>query len=315
MTRYCLRRAGSAVIVLILASFGIFGILHLAPGNPAVVLAGPDATPSVVAAITHSLGLDKPLPDQYWAWLHGVLTGQLGRSYILGVPISSLILHNLGNTAELTVAAALIAVIAGFLLGVLGAVTRNRFGQAVLTGINTLALAVPTYVSGIVLILVFSLAIPLLPPGGVVPLSALGSLPRYLIMPAFCLALPVAAVFSRYLADALRQALGEDFIRTARATGVSRWRIIWRHALPNALPQILAILGIQFGTMLGGAAIVEALFAWPGVGQLLVTSTQDRDYLVVQDLLLWGVLIFTVLQLLTDLGYAWLDPRVRLENR
>jgi peptide/nickel transport system permease protein len=315
MIRYCLRRAGSAVIVLVLASFGIFGILHLAPGNPAVVLAGADATPSVVAAITASLGLNKPLPVQYWAWLHGVLTGQLGRSYILGVPIGSLILHNLSNTAVLTVAASLIAVIVGFVLGVLGAITRNRFGAAVLTGINTIALAVPTYVSGIVLILVFSLAIPLLPPGGVAPLSAPGSLLRYLIMPAFCLALPVGAVFSRYLADALRQVLGEDFIRTARATGVSRWRIIWRHALPNALPQILAILGIQFGTMLGGAAIVEALFAWPGVGQLLVTSTQDRDYLVVQDLLLWGVLIFTVLQLLTDLGYAWLDPRVRLESR
>jgi peptide/nickel transport system permease protein len=313
--RYCLRRAGSAVIVLIGASFGIFGILHLAPGNPAVVLAGADASPTVVAAITRSLGLDKPLPDQYWAWLHGVLTGQLGRSYILGVPIGQLILHNLGNTAELTVAAAVIALIVGFVLGVLGAVTRNRFGRGVLMGVNTLALAVPTYVSGIVLILIFSLALPILPPGGVVPLSSPGSALRYLIMPAFCLALPVAAVFSRYLADALRQVLGEDFIRTARATGVSRWRIIWRHALPNALPQILAILGIQFGTMLGGAAIVEALFAWPGVGQLLVTSTQDRDYLVVQDLLLWGVLVFTVLQLLTDLGYAWLDPRVQLENR
>jgi peptide/nickel transport system permease protein len=315
VTRYCLNRTASAAIVLVLASFGIFGILHLAPGNPAIVLAGPDATPDTVAAITHQLGLDRALPVQYWAWLHGVLTGHLGRSYILGVPIGRLILRNLANTAELAVVGAIVAAVLGFVLGVLGATVRNRFGRGVLMTVNTVALAVPTYISGIVLILLFALAWPILPPGGVIPLSqGPGEVLRYLVMPAVCLALPVAAVFSRYLADSLRDVLGEDYIRTARAAGVSRHRTVWRHALPNALPQMLAVVGIHLGNMLGGAAIVEALFAWPGVGQLIVTSTESRDYLVVQDLLLWGVLIFIVLQLVTDLAYPWLDPRVRLEQ-
>ncbi len=313
MVLYALRRIPSALVVLFLASVAIFAVLHLAPGNPAVVLAGPDADAVTIAAITHQLGLDRPLPVQYAIWLRGILTGQLGQSYVLGAPIASLIGRGLGNTAQLTGAAVLLAVGLGFAAGTIGATTRSRVVRAAVVTFTTISFAVPTFISGVLLVLVFAVWLRVLPPGGHASLvtDPLGGL-RFLILPAVCLALPASAVIARFLQTSLSAVLEDEYIRTARAKGLPAARTLLRHALPNALPPVVTVLGIQIGQLLGGAVIVEAIFAWPGLGQLILQSFVSRDYLVVQDLVLLAVTVFIVFQTLTDIAHAALDPRIRL---
>ncbi len=302
------------MVVLFLASIAIFGVLRLTPGSPAAVLAGPSATPETIAAITGQLGLDQALPQQYLRWLGGLFSGHLGTSYVVGAPISTLIQQGAGNTLELTLSALILAIIGGGLLGTLGAVSRGRVTGSVLRLVNTLSFAVPTFVSGVVLVAVFAVRLPVFPPGGHVsilqyPITAL----RYIALPAICLAIPVSAVIARYLETALRQALEEDYVRTATAKGLTRRAIVVSQALPNALPSVVTVIGIQVGQLLGGALIVEAIFAWPGLGRLILTAVVGRDYLLVQDLLLLAVALFVVLQTATDILHAALDPRLRRE--
>ncbi|MCX4978869.1 ABC transporter permease [Streptomyces sp. NBC_00620] len=310
MLRYALRRVPSALLVLLVASVLVFGVLRLAPGDPAVVLAGPDASAATVAEVRSSLGLDAALPVQYWTWLTGVLTGDLGTSFILGAPITELIWHSLGNTLELTAAALLLALAGGGAAGiVLGTARRARL----LSGAVNLALAVPPYVTGVLLVLVLAVTFRVLPASGHESLLAdpvIGV--QYLLLPALCLALPTGAVLARFLAASLRRSRQEDFVRTGRAKGVTEGRLLARHVLPGALPPVVTVLGIQVGQLLGGAIVVEAVYAWPGVGQLLLQAVLSRDYLLVQDLLLFAVAVFVVLQTLTDLVQAGLDPRARI---
>lgn len=314
MLRYTLRRVPSGFIVLVVASVAVFGLIHLAKGDPAALAAGPDASPAQVAAKRHELGLDRSLVHQYLSWLHGLLTGNLGRAYVSGTPVGQLIGDSVGNTLELTVAASLLTVVLGGVAGLLLGSVRRRSGQAVLGGLVGLAFAIPTYVSGVLLVLVFAVTLPILPAGGHESLFAdpvIGV--QYLIMPALCLALPAAATVARFLSTALRQELDEEYLHAGVAKGLTNRRLLLRHALPNALPPVLAVLGIQIGQMLGGAIVVEAIFAWPGVGQLIRDSVLDHEYLVVQDLLLFAVAVFVVLQIVVDLLHAAVDPRVRVE--
>lgn len=315
MLRYALRRVPSAVLVLFIASIAVFAILHLAPGDPAALAAGPDASPSTVAAVRQQLGLDQSLPHQYLSWLGGVLTGNLGNSYVRHVPIATLIGNGAGNTLELAFGAIVLAVILGGVAGLVLGVVRNRLVQSVMTSLTALAFAVPPYVSGLLFVLLFAVTIRLLPSGGhasVLADPAYGI--QYLIMPALVLALPAAAVLARFLSTSLRQVYDEEFIRTGVAKGLRGRRIVLRHAVPNALPPVLTVLGIQVGQMLSGAIVVEAVFAWPGVGQLIIDSVKSDDYLVVQDLLLIAVAVFVVIQTVTDLVHAAIDPRVALEQ-
>ena len=315
MVGYAARRVPSALLVLVLASVVIFGILRLTPGDPAVVLAGPDASPGTIASIEHDLGLDQPLPVQYQRWVTGLVTGNLGHSYVLGAPIATLIGRGAGNTLELTLGAMVVALLLGLTLGILGATTRNRAGQFVLMVVNTVTFAVPTFISGVVLVLLFAVSIKLLPPGGQLSLfkdPALGI--QFLILPALCLALPVSAVLARFLQTSMRQVLEQDYIRTAVTKGQRRRVVLLRHALPNALPPVITVLGIQVGQLLGGAVIVEAIFAWPGLGQLILHAVLSRDYLLVQDLLMLGVVVFIVLRTAAELVQAAIDPRIRLAS-
>lgn len=315
MLRYIGRRIPSALAVLVFASALIFAIIRLIPGDPATTLAGPDATPASVAAIRHNLGLDRSVPAQYAHWIGQIATGHLGRSYMIGGNIGSLVLNSFGNTLVLTVTALVLAVVIAFGVGPIWATTRNRWLEAALTTTNTLAIALPTFVTGVLLVLLFGVVFPILPSGGV-PLDGLLARPvitaQYLLMPALCLALPVSAVLSRFVAETLRSEMHQPYIATATALGISRRRIVWRHALRNALPTTLTVLGIQIGNLLGGAVLVEAIFAWPGVGLLIEQAISRRDYPVVQILLLLAVAIFVTVQLLTDVAHAYLDPRVRI---
>lgn len=314
MRGYLLRRLPSALLVLLGASFLIFAILRLVPGDPATSLAGPDADAATVAAIRERLGLDAPLLSQYAHWLGSLLTGDLGPSYAIGGQTSDLIGDGLGATAELTLAALLLVIALGTAFGMLGATSPRRWVRTSIRVVTTAALAVPPFVSGVLLVLLFAVVLGVLPPGGRVPfLTAPDLAAQYLLLPALCLALPSAAVLGRYLKDGIERALAEDFIRTATAAGVTPRRLLWRHALPNALPPVVTLLGMQTGHLLGGAVLVEAIFAWPGLGQLAEQGLTRRDYPVVQDLLLLLVAVFVFVQLLTDLVYAWLDPRIRWE--
>jgi peptide/nickel transport system permease protein len=315
MGRYLLRRLPSALAVLLLASMAIFAMLRLVPGDPASMLAGPDAPPEAVAAIRSELGLDAPLVQQYLGWLGHVLSFDLGRSYLIGGQIADLVRAGLVNTLVLTGAAVLLAVASSLVLALVWARTRHPLLDSLLTGTNALALALPTFVTGVLLVLVFGLVIPVLPTGGTPP-DGFFARPdlavQYLLLPAVCLALPASAALTRFLTEALRTELEAPYVVTARAAGVPPRRLLVAHALPAALPTYLTALGLQAGSLLGGAVLVEAVFNWPGLGQLAARAIDSRDYPVVQVLLLLSVAVFVAVQLATDLVHAWLDPRIRI---
>ncbi|GAB7185506.1 ABC transporter permease [Kitasatospora sp. Ki12] len=314
MRTFLLKRLPSGLLVLALASFLVFLILRLIPGDPATSLAGPDASPAAVEAIRAQLGLDQPLFGQYLGWLGRLLSGDLGPSYAIGGQVADLIGNGLGATAQLALGALLLVVLIALPLAVAGATTRSRPLAAVIQAVTTAVLAMPPFVTGVLLVLVLAVSLRLLPAGGHESLLAAPDLAlQYLAMPALCLALPSAAVLARYLKDGIERALAEDYVRTATALGVSRRRIVWRHALPNALPSAVTVLGLQIGHLIAGAVLVERIFAWPGLGQLIEQGVARRDYPVVQDLLLLVVAVYVAVQLLTDLAYAWLDPRIRWE--
>jgi len=315
MIRYLIGRLPSALVVLFLASLLIFFTMRLVPGDPAVVLAGPDATPESIESIRHSLGLDKSVVAQYFSWIGDVLTFDLGRSYILGGQIADLVLAGLGNTAVLAGTALLLAVVLSLALSIAVVAWPNRWLTAAVNTINTVSVALPNFVTGVLLVLVFAVIFPVLPSGGVPP-AGFWAQPditvQYLLLPAVCLALPVAASLTRFLSESLRTEMNQQYVITARAAGVARWNLVTRTALRNAVPTMLTVVGIQTGHLLGGAVLVEAIFAWPGIGQLIEQGIGRRDYPVVQVLLLLSVTIFVLIQLLTDILHAYLDPRIRI---
>lgn len=313
MLNYSLRRIPSGLLILAVSAVVIFFLLRATGGDPAAIKAGADASPDTIAAIRDQLGLDQPLPMQFLSWLGGLVSGNLGNSLVTNAPLASLIGNGLGATLLLTAAATVIAVLLGGLLGILMATAHNRAAQAALNGITGLLLSIPTYVSGVLLILVFSEVLGALPVGGYKPFFEDPEISiQYLAMPALCLAMPAAAVVARFLATSMRQVMDEDYIRTGRAKGLGGGRLLMRHIVPNSLPPVFTILGIQIGQMLGGAIVVEAIFAWPGVGSVLAGAVLTRDYYLIQDILLIAVGVFVIMQILTDLAHAAVDSRVRL---
>ncbi|MFD3591751.1 ABC transporter permease [Nocardia sp. NPDC058640] len=318
MTGYLLRRLPSALVVLFAASVLIFLLLRLVPGDPASILAGNDATPDSIAAIRHQLGLDRSIPVQYLSWLADVFTLDLGRSYMIGGEIAELVGRGLSNTLALTGTALLLAVVLSVSVSVVSVLWPNRWLSTVVAAANTIAVALPTFVVGPLLVLVFAVALPVLPAGGVPPdgfIARPDIAVQYLLLPAICLALPVAAALTRFLTEALRTELTKPYVLTARSLGVPHREIVTRGALRNALPTMLTVLGLQTGHLLGGAVLVEAVFVWPGIGQLIEQGISRRDYPLVQVLLLLSVAVFVLIQLITDIAHAWLDPRIRIGGR
>lgn len=318
MLRYSLSRIPSALIVLVVGSVLIFTLLRLVPGDPALVLAGPDASPEALAALRTELGLDGPQAVQYFSWLAGILTLDLGRSLVLGGEIGSLLLDALGNTAALAGAALLVAVTIAFALSTVSVIADRKWLNNLVTAFGTVAVAIPNFVTGALLVVVFGVVLAVLPAGGIPRRGLLddpGITVQYLLLPAICLALPIAAALTRFLTESLRSQLTEPYATTARALGISRRRIVLTQVLPNALPSTVTVLGIQIGHLIGGAVLVEAIFALPGLGHLIERAIASRDYPVVQVMLLFSVLLFVVIQLVTDLVNATLDPRIRLGDK
>lgn len=317
MAKYVAGRIGSALLVLLVASVGIFALIRLVPGDPVATLAGADSTPASRAAIRAELGLDRPFVSQYLHWIGDVLRLDFGKSYILGGDVNELVGASALNTVVLTMFALVLACVVAVSVSATAVVVDKPWLNALLSTGNTLAVAVPTFATSLVLVLVFAVQGRLLPAGGTPPdglFSHLDIAVQYLLLPGIALALPAWAVLTRFLTEALITEMGRPYVMTARALGISRRRIVLTQALRNALPSAVTILGIEFGTLLGGAVLIETVFAWPGLGQLIEQGISSRDYPVVQVLLLLSVAVFVVTQLASDLVHSALDPRVRLEG-
>jgi peptide/nickel transport system permease protein len=313
MGRYILRRLLQAIPVIFFSTFLVFLVIHLIPGDAAAVLAGPNATAEALTAIRKDMGLDQPLLVQYFVWVGHLLQGDLGRSTLSGQPIVKLLQARAPATIELTLAAMVMSMLIAVPLGILSAThVRGRLEWLIST-VQSLWLAIPNFWAGILAIIIFSLILRWLPPGGrVADGSDLGGSIKSLILPATTLSLYLAAGLSRFIKFNLLEVFFDDFVRTARAKGLSNPAVVYRHALRNAMLPVITILGVQFASLLGGTVIIESVFSWPGVGGLMLDGISNRDYAVVQGGLLLLVLLFIVINLLVDLTYALLDPRIRI---
>jgi peptide/nickel transport system permease protein len=314
MQRYIARRLLQAIPTVLLASVVIFLMIYLIPGDPASTILGPNAFPDQIAALRREMGLDQPLPVQYLIWLGRVLRGDLGESFINGFPVAELLMRRLAATVQLTVAALLVAVVLAFAVSLVSVMYRGRLVARLAMGWLGLSYAIPTFWLGVLLIIVFSVQFKLLPPTGYESIvENPGEGWRYLLMPALTLGVYTSSVLARFLRSALLEVIGQDYIRTAQAKGLPERRVFLRHALKNALIPVVTILGVQFGTLLGGAVVTEAVFDWPGVGQMLLYAIRVRDYTVVQGTVLFLVVVFVLLNLLTDIAYGVIDPRIRYD--
>ncbi len=310
---FIVRRVVQAIPVLFFSTFIVFMVIHLIPGDAAAVLAGPNASAETLAAVRQEMGLDQPLLVQYGVWFSHVVQGDLGKSTLSGQPISKLLLARAPATIELTVTAMLLSMVIAVPLGILSAThVRGRLEWLIST-IQSLWLAIPNFWAGILAIIIFSLVLRWLPPGGrVADGNDIGNSVKSLILPATTLSLYLAASLSRFIKFNLLEVFFDDFVRTARAKGLSDPAVVYGHALRNAMLPVITILGVQFASLLGGTVIIESVFSWPGVGGLMLDGIANRDYGVVQGGLLLLVILFIVINLLVDLTYAVIDPRIRL---
>lgn len=314
MIRYLIRRIPSIILVLFLASIVAFILPRLAPGDPAVVMAGPDPSPEQVDAIRKAAGLDQPLIVQYFDWIGGLLRGSLGQSYILHRPIADLIAGRLESTLELAALAAILMIAIGFVLGVVGGSNLSKGARAAVDVVNTALLALPPFLVALILIVVFGILLRALPVGGEVPLSQnFGQGLRYLLLPAVALALTQAAVVGRLLQTSMLTTRGEEFVDLAMAKGASPARLTFRHILPASLDAAIVAVGLRIGELISGAIIIEAIFARSGLGQLAIQAVKSRDYFLIQVLIIGAVIIAVLSQLISEIVMASIDPRIRLE--
>lgn len=312
MLDYLLRRLASILPTLLLVSILIFALQQLLPGDPAKILAGEDQDPAVIAHLQEKLHLNESLPVRYAYWMGGVLTGDLGDSVRTQLPVLDLILQKLPVTLELAVLAMLIALLIGIPAGVVSAVGRGTAWDYVANVFALWGLSTPNFWLGILLILMFSVQLGWLPASGYVsPFEDLRANLAAMIMPAFVLGNAIAAVLMRHTRSAMLQVLSSDYVRTARAKGLSETTVVLKHALRNALTPIITLGALELGTLLSGAVLTEQVFTIPGFGKLIVDAVFNRDYLVVQGVVLFTATAYIVLNLLADMAYFWANPRMR----
>lgn len=307
------RRAGASVIVVLIASVLVFLGVRALPGDPAVLLAGENATPQVITAIRHDYGLDRSLPVQYADYLTQLATGHLGRSTQDKTPVTQILADRLPVTIELAVLAILVAIVVGVTAGSLAAARRNRMPDYVSTGFGLVGLSVPHFWLGLLAILLFAVKLRWLPASGFVPLldDPAQNL-RRMILPALVLGTGFAAVLMRQTRSAMAGALSADYVRTARSKGLSGARVVGVHALRNSLTTVVTVLGLQLGALISGAVVTEQIFVLPGFGKLTVDAVLTRNYPVIQAVVLVTVVGYVVVNLLVDVVYAALNPRLRL---
>ena len=298
--------------VLLLVSAGVFALLHLTPGDPIDVMMSESADAAAKAHLRRELGLDRPIAVQYVAWMGRVLRGDLGRSIRNGEPVIENVGRRIRPTLQLAVLAMTVSALIAFPVGIVCAVRRNTAADRAGTTFALVGICMPNFLLALLLIFVFGVTLRWLPISGYVdPLEEGLDGVRSLILPAATLGLALAAVITRTLRSSLLETLAEDYVRTARAKGLSEWSVIVGHGLKNAMIPVVTVLGLQLGTLIGGAVITEYVFALPGVGRLVVDAVFARDYPLVQGVILLIAVAFIASNLLVDLLYGWLDPRIR----
>ena len=315
MRRYIANRLLHMIPVLFIISLMIFALVRILPNDPIYSMAGEDSealTPEIRAVMMRDLGLDRPLPIQYLNWMGDFVTGDWGRSFQNKRPVVQELSNRLPHTLQLALAAFALSLALGVIAGVIAALKRNSIMDMLATTGAMFGIALPDFWFALMLILVFSVTLNALPVFGSVLLwqDPAGGL-EHLALPALALGLNGAATIMRQTRSSLLEVMGEDYIRTARAKGLFERRVIWLHALRNSMLPVVTILGIRLGNILGGAVVIETMFSWPGVGRLAVFALQRADYPVIQVIVMLSAIAILVANLLTDIAYAYLDPRIR----
>lgn len=303
------------VPVILISSMLIFVLAELLPGDPAVIALGETATPEAVAAKRHEMGLDRPLAVRYVSWLGDAVTGDFGRS-TTGKSVTSLIQASAPPTIELAIVAFTLGNLLGLAMGVVAGVYRGKLPDTLVGIAASLIIAIPSFVGGLVILLLFTVKVSWFPSAGRValtddPVEAM----RYLVLPTLSLSLPVAAVVSRFTRQSIVDVLTHDFIRTARAKGLTQRTVVVRHAIKPSMLPVVTIIGVQLGGLIGGSIVIEQVFTRPGMGRLLIGAVNSKDYPTIQAITLLLVATYIIFNLVTDLIYAWLDPRLRPGKR
>jgi peptide/nickel transport system permease protein len=304
MLRYISTRLLFMIPVLWLVVSVVFLLIHLVPGDPIQQMLGENAASSDIQAARHAYGLDVPLGQQYVNYWKGVLQGDLGRSFRFDQPVSRIILQRYPSTLELTIAAMIVALIVSVPAGVRSARRRNRWDDRLLSFVSLWGLSFPNFALGPILILFFAIYL------GLLPVSGSGTL-AHLILPAITMGGSLAAILTRMVRTAMLEELGQDYIRTARAKGLSERVVVYKHALRNAMVPVLTVVGLQFGALLAGAIVTETIFSWPGIGRLTIQAIGSRDYYLVQGCILMIGLTYVVVNFMTDFFYSLANPRIR----
>jgi peptide/nickel transport system permease protein len=313
MVAFLIKRLLATIPTILLVTIAVFLILRLTPGGPAVAMLGDQASPEAVAALNQKLGLDKPLYIQYLRWLGSALHGDLGRSAFGNQPVTELIVQRIVPTLELSILALIVSLLIGISAGVIAAVKRNTAVDAVASILAILGVSTPSFWLAILLVLIFSLKLTWLPALGYVsPFSNLATNLKDMLLPSLTLGVILAAVITRFTRASMLDSLYQDYVRTARSKGLEERTVILRHALGNAMIPIVTVVGLELGGLLSGAVIIETIFSLPGNGQLLVTSIFNRDFPVVQGLVVVIAIVFILVNVAVDVVYALIDPRIRL---
>ena len=312
MKRYIAGRLGGSLITMFIATFVVFVLVRLIPGDPIATLLTTQYDEGVADSLRKLYGLDRPIFEQFTTWLASIAHGDFGKSILSGTDVSELLVPRIPRTLVLMAGGIAVALIIAVPAGILAAVYRGRWPDAILMGITTVMMAIPQFWLGILLIVIFAVTLQVLPGAGFVPWSeSPKEFLRSMILPWLTIGFSVSAFIARVLRSSLLDTLNQDYIRTAEARGLGRRSVVLRHALRNAAVPTVTVIGLEIGYLMGGAIVVETVFAYPGVGQLLVTSIQQRDYPIIQITLLFFAAGFVVVNLLTDLSYGLIDPRIR----
>lgn len=312
MLRYAVRRLGALAVSLIVASLVIFAAIEVVPGDPAAFMLGLNAQPDTVAALRDELGLNASLPERYLSWISGMLRGDLGTSYTYRSPVAEIVAERMVISLPLAAYALILTVIIAFPVGIIAAVNRGGPADVAVMGGTQLGIAVPNFWFAMIMVAIFAINLRWFSAGGFPGWEdGIGPAIKALTLPAIALALPQASILARVMRSALLDTLSEDYIRTARAKGLTKRQVLRRHALRNALIPVLTIIGLQFSFLLAGAIIIENVFFLPGLGRLVFQAISQRDLIVVESVVMLLVFAVIVVNFLVDLAYAWVDPRLR----
>ena len=313
MGKYLLKRILALIPVMLIVGTIVFFVMHLLPGDPAAMMLGPEATQEEIAALSERLGLDRPIPIQFVEWFSNIIRGDLGTSlFFQGQSVNKVVYDHFQVTLALTLFGLFLAVVFGIVVGVLAATYHNTLVDRIVMLVTSLGVAIPNFWLGLMLALLLAIMFPILPPAGYAPLSAgLWQSTKYLILPGIAIAFGQASLLARMTRANMLEVLQNDYIRTARAKGLSERVVIFKHALKNALIPTITVIGLSFANLIGGAVVTEQIFNIPGLGRLLVKSVFSRDYPVIEGIVLYIAAAWVIINLIVDLLYSLIDPRIK----